>query len=302
MTESAPAANTNSHESTGGNASSSNSATGSSDPVVAAPSYKGTKHKIDFDGHEVELDYDTLVNDFKKHAKDAYELRQQLNPAMEFIDSLKKGELAQLKKLGITDDVLREFSEKQLLEYIEYQNMDPRERQLKEREAKIDAMERKYKEEQEVQERTRYEAEMSRAHQQVQSDLVAAAKELVGDAKITPRYLRRVAEKMYAALENNQQFDARSLAKSEWDGLGKDYQEYQSLMLKKDPKAFISSLPPEIIKAIREHELSASRPLKRPEMVTDQGYEPEKKGLGLDESFAALDRHYNRKRKQRMNQ
>lgn len=266
------------------------------------PSYKGTKHKIDFDGHEVEIDHDRLIDDFKKYAKKAYQLEQQLNPAMEFIQNLQKGDLSQLKRLGITDDVLREFSEKQLMEYIEYQNMDPREKALREREAKIEAMERRVREQEEAEKNSRLEAERAQASKQVQTDLVEAIKDLGGDFKVTPRMIRRVAEEAYARLEAGQTPDLKAIAKRQWEGLASDYSEYQSLMLKRDPKSFISSLPPDLIKAIREHELSSARPIKKVEAEKEAGFVPEKKGLGLDESFKALDNYYNRKRKQRMNQ
>lgn len=302
MTDSAPAASTNSGT-LSGNAEGSNSAAGataSAVDVLSAPSYKGTKHKIDFDGHEVELDYDTLVNDFKKHAKENYQLRQQMNPVMELVSALQKGELSKLRDLGVSDDMLREFSEKQLLEYIEFQNMDPKERALREREAKLEAMERKWKEQEEAEARTKVEAEKAQANEQVQRDLVEAIRDLGGDLKVTPRMVRRVAEEAFARLEAGQNVDMKSIAKRQWAGLQSDYTEYQSLMLRRDPKSFISSLPPELIKAIREYEISSSRPLKKVENGEREEQDvPVKKGLGIDESFKALDNYYNRKRKQR---
>jgi hypothetical protein len=298
MTEST--GSTGSQNTGGATASSSDVLSQPSTPEV--PSYKGTKHKIDFDGHEVELDYDTLVGDFKRFAKESYQLKSQLDPAMELLTSLQKGDLSQLKRLGISDDVIRSFSEKQLMEYIEYQNMDPRERTLKEREAKIEAMERRVKEQEEAEKNSRLEAERAAANKQVQSDLIEAIKDLGGDFKVTPRMIRRVAEEAYARIEAGQTPDLKSIAKRQWDGLASDYTEFQSMMLKRDPKSFISSLPPELIKAIREHDLSGARPIKKVEVEKENGFVPEKKGLGLDESFKALDNYYNRKRKQRMNQ
>ncbi len=301
MTESAPAASNNSGT-IGGNTDVLNSASGataSGVDVLSAPSYKGTKHKIDFDGHEVELDYDTLVNDFKKHAKENYQLRQQMNPVMELVTALQKGELGKLRDIGVSDDMLRQFSEKQLLEYIELQNMDPKERALREREAKIEAMERKWQEQEDAKERQKADAEKTAANQQVQHDLVEAIRDLGGDLKVTPRMVRRVAEEAFARLEAGQHVDMKSIAKRQWAGLQSDYTEYQSLMLKRDPKSFISSLPPELIKAIREHEIASSRPLKKVESGDRDSMDeaPIKKGLGIDESFKQLDNYYNRKRK-----
>lgn len=300
MTEAVSAGNSNPGN-VGVTPNVSNSAAGAPAPVVEVPSYKGTKHKIDFDGHEVELDYDTLVNDFKKHAKEAYQLRQQQTPIMEFLSTLQKGDLSALRQI-VPENVLREFSEKQLLEYIELQNMDPKERSLREREAKIADMERKWQEQEAAKEKAALEAERSKANDQVQRDLVEAIRDLGGDLKITPRMVRRVAEEAYARLEAGQNYDLKDIAKRQWSGLQSDYSEYQQMMLKRDPSSFISSLPPELIKAIREHELSAGRPLKRVE-PSDKEVDliPEKKGLGIDDSFKALDNYYNRKRK-RQNQ
>lgn len=288
----------------GGDAeSSSNSASGVSTPDVAtskSPSYSGTKHKIDFDGHEIELDYDVLVNEFKNNAKKAYQLEQdfkRLSPLQQFYESLQKGDLKALRDV-VPRDMLRQFSEQELLEYIEEQNMDPREREFRDRERNLKEWEDYRKNQEEQENQRRWQAECQRANEEVQKDLAEAVKDLVGDSKVTPRFLRRVAERLYANMENGRQLPGSQAAKMEWDGLANDYKEYQQTMLRKDPKAFVASLPPELIKAIRDHELSAARPLRAVDHTKEeQGYVPEKR-LGVDETFKAMDRYYEKKRKQ----
>ncbi len=306
MTESAAADNSvSSNLETSKGVASSNSSTGAAKvPVVAPPSYAGTKHKIDFDGHEVELDYDVLVNDFKKHAKDAYTYRHQLeqmSPMQELVQALKSGDLDKLEGL-VPDDVLRNFSEKKLLKYIEEQNMDPKERALREREAKLEAMEKQWKAQEEAKQKAVYEQERQKAHAQVQQDLVDAAKEIGGDAKLTPRYLRRIAEHLYAKMSTGQQIDPKVAARQEWQGLQDEYTEYQNTMLRRDPASFIASLPPELIKAIRQHDLSSSRPFKAPESVKEDGsdFKPDpKKEVDV---WKQLDKHFDKKRKKYSNQ
>lgn len=281
--------------------SSSSSASGAQKvPDVASslpPSYSGTKHKIDFDGQEIELDYDTLVNEFKKNTKKAYQLEQQFNPMQQFVASLQKGDLSALRNV-VPREMLREFSERELLEYIEEQQMDPREREYRDRERRLNEWESRQKQADEAEQSRKHQAEVQRANEEVQRDLAQAVHDLVGDAKVSPRFLRRVAEKLYANMENGRQVSSSDIARSEWKGLSDDYMEYQQTMLKKDPQGFISSLPPELIKAIRQHELAATRPLRAVDMPKDEpGYTPEKR-LGVDDTFKAMDRYYEKKRKQ----
>ncbi len=293
MTEAAAAASDNT-------SSGVENVAGGNAPVIEAPSYKGTKHKIDFDGYEVELDYDTLVNDFKKHAKDAYTYKQQLTPLQEFQQAIQSGNLDILEQM-IPDDILRDFSEKKLLKFIELQNMDPKEKAFREREARIEAMEKKYEAEKKAQEEQAWQAEKVKANQQVQQDLVEAAKDAVGDGKLTPRFMRRIAEQMYAKLSQGLPTDGKSIAKSEWSELANEYTEYQSTMLRKDPSAFVTSLPPELIQAIRDHDLKASRPFSKPEVRDDSEEIPldPKKPIDI---WKQLDKHFDKKRKKLSNQ
>ena len=308
MTESAAPDNSSSsnNEASGVSHGPNSTAGGKIPAVVSPPSYSGTKHKIDFDGHEVELDYETLLKDFKKHATDAYTYKQQLaqmSPLQEFAAAIKSGNLDVLAQY-VPDDVLRNYSEKKLLDYIETQNMDPRERAIREREAKLEAMERQYEAQEKAKQEALYETERTKAHAQVQQDLVDAIKKASGgdDAKLTPRYARRVAENMYAKLSAGQQIDPAAAARQEWLELGNEYNEYQSTMLRRDQAAFIASLPPELVKAIRQHDLSSSRPFKAPESNKEDGpdFVPDvKKPVDV---WKQMDRHFDKQRKKYSNQ
>ena len=273
------------------------------DAAPKIPSFHGTKHKIDFDGKEIELDYEDLVEGFKRTAKDSFTLRQQmeqLSPAIEFLNNLKKGDLSALRSF-VDRDALRQFSEKELLEYIEEQEMDPREREFRQRESQLQAWEAQQKQAKEQYENQIRQQQMLQANEQVQSELVEAIKEIAGDMRVTPRFARRVAEQLYANLENERPVTARDAAKREWDELGRDYTEYQSTRLKKDPAGFLASLPPELIKAIREQDLATRKPFKSPEPKEDDSsdYGGQKKPVNAVDFWKKMDNFYDKKRKQR---
>lgn len=300
MTEASTQSTISGTDSSQAGPSNSRGSDSSSPPAALPPSFDGTKHKIDFDGQEFELDYKDLIDGFKRSSKDAVTLRsqmQQLSPVMEMIQSFQKGDFSALRNFA-DQDSLRQYHEKELLEYIETQQMDPREREMIDREKKLAAWEEQQTKQKDAYEKQVYEQQVQKAHEEVQLELVDAIKELAGDMKVTPRFARRVAEYLYANLENQKPITAKDAAKREFDELGRDYGEYQTFMLNKDPTGFVSRLPPEVIQAIREADLAARKPLK----AFDNKPAEDDLDIGGDNKvdiWTRMDRHFDKKRKQR---
>ncbi len=231
------------------------------------PQFLGTKHKVKINGNEQEVTYEDLLAGYQlreasqKRFQEASELAKQTQPLKQFVEMLRSGDLTGLEHI-VPEDVLRKFSEQQLRKYVEWQELPEAERARVVAERERDQYKSELQKRHEEQERARMEQIEHQEAAKIDTQISEAVSELGEDVKITPRFVRRVAEHLLA----NPDLDPKIAAKRAMEGLQSDYEEYQSRRFKKDPEKFIESLPKDIREAIRKRELKQAmdkQPWKR---------------------------------------
>lgn len=235
------------------------------------------KRKVKVDGTEIEVTDEDLVRDYQlkeasyKRMTEASQLAKSVKPFIPIIEALKKGDLNVLRELGLPKKVLREFSERELLEYLEEQEMSPAEREAKDAKRERDEL----KAAMEKEKSTRAELERERyavqAAQEIETEIIEALKEIDVPMKGNYRMVQRMAEEMFAALEAGEPRMTAKEARDKFLGSIKlDAQEYIGREFKKNPEGFIDSLPAELLDGIRKRDLNRvanQMPLKRGDSI-----------------------------------
>lgn len=224
-----------------------------------------SKLKVDWDdGNAEEYSPEDLISNYKMTRRQAEQLRNQIDPVMQFLQGLQGGDLDSLSHLNIPEDRMLDFAERVLTKKLEFEQMSPQQRAMLQKEQELADRERKFKEWEAEQQKQEQQQISAQALQQVQTDIVDAIKDLGLKGNPSPRLIRRVAEQLKAQIEGQKPMDAKRASKYEWDNIANEMKEYQLMMLEKDPEAFVANLPKEVRKAIREYEIKAGSPFERP--------------------------------------
>lgn len=230
-------------------------------PVPPKNPYAGTKHKVKIDGVEQEVSYEDMLADYQ-HKISSNKRFEQANKIKKDVDSLfeaiKKGDLSFVKQ-NVSPELLRKFAEKELIEYLEYEQMSPEQKEALSAKQERDQL----KKEKEDRDKTDRETQIQSIHQQtsveIENEIIEAVKSLGHDIKVTPRLIRRIAEQMQHSLVASddpqaQHMPAKLAAERAWNGLKKDHEEYLSLV---KPEDYISMLPPKLRDAIRKADVES---------------------------------------------
>lgn len=254
------------------------------------------KLKIDWeDGNAEEISAEDLISNYKMTRRQAEQLKNQMNPVMQFLQGLQSGDLDSLSHLNIPEDRMLDFAEKVLTKKLEYEQMSPAEKAFRQKEQELAAKDRAYHEWESQQEAARTHEMNQKALSQVQTDIVDAIKELGLSGKPSPRLIRRVAEQLKAQLEGSKPMDAKKASKHEWQTIQDELKDFQMMMLQADPDKFVEGLPKEIRKAIRDYEVKAGTPFKRADNNTADGG-----SSGKLQDWNYLEKLYGEKPKRRM--
>jgi len=220
------------------------------------------KRRVKIDGEEREVSDDDLVRDYQlkessyKRMEEASKLAKSVKPFLPVIEAIKNGDLSVLKQLGIPKEALRKFSEKELLEYIEEQEMTPEQRRARDAEMERDMYKADLAKKAEEESKYKQSQNAQKAAQEIEADIVDALKESGISMKDNYRMVRRMAEDMFAALESK---ETRATAKEARDrvtqGMKLDFEEYVTREFNKDPEKFIDSLPTEFVDGVRKRDL-----------------------------------------------
>ncbi len=222
----------------------------------------GRKEKVKIDGTELEVDIEDLKRDYQKFKssekrfQEAAELRKAAQQERElinqFLGKAQKGDLSWLKGL-VPKETLTQWAESELLEHIEWQKLPESERRAIIAEQKAKDLEGKIQEYTQTREREQATRVEEQAYQQIEADIVQAIKDLGYDYKVTPRFIRRIAEQLSAALEVSEDPQAAPMTAAvardrAFNGLMVDARELlQTLPLEEAMKL----LPPKLREAIR---------------------------------------------------
>ena len=232
------------------------------------------KLKIDWEnGNAEELSPEDLISNYKLTKRQAEQLQSQMDPVMQFLAGLQKGDLDSLSNLNIPEDRMLDFAEKILTKKLEFEQMSPAERAFLQKEKDLAEKERQYRQWETEQQTARQEQLNKQALGQVQDDIVEAMKDLGLKSKPSPRLIRRVAEQLKAQLEAQKPMDAKRASRHEWQNIQDELRDFQLAALEADPEKFVEGLPKEIRKAIRDYEIKAGTPFKRAESNAPGGSE-----------------------------
>lgn len=274
--------------------------------ILASEAQSSRKFRVKIDGEELEVPEEELTRDYQKYRgadkrfQEAAELRKQAQQERElvdqFIDRATKGDLAWLKGL-VPQEQLTKFAEAELLQHIEWQSKPEVERRAIEAERKAEQLESKVREFTQTKEREEASALEERAYEQVETEIVTAVKELGYDYKITPRFVRRIAEQLYATLEASPDdpqgapIDAKTARDRAWKGLLVDAREVLSTL----PAAeALQLLPPKLREAIRKADVEDA--MNQHPMKVRAGYSEEAparrsklKRMSTEDYFSKMD-------------
>ena len=220
------------------------------------------RHKVKVDGEEREVTDDDLIRDYQlkeasyKRMEEASKLSKQLKPFLPVVEALRNGDLAVLKQLGVPKDALRKFSEQELLEYLEEQELSPEEKAKRQAEKERDEYKAQLEKDQQARAKVEQEQLAHKAAQEIETEIVAALKEIEVPLKGNYRLVRRMAEDMFAALEANQPKVKASEARDRvLKGMSEDFGEHLKREYAKDPEKFIDSLPADFVDGVRKRDL-----------------------------------------------
>ena len=163
------------------------------------------KHRIKIDDEEFDLE--TLEKEFKRYKgkyegsekkfQEAANMRKQVEGLLE---RAQKGDLSWLKGI-VPAQQLRKWQEEELLSEIEWEQLPDHEKRRIQAERERD----KYRSELETTKQERETEQLrlleGQAYAEIESDITQAIKELGHDVKVTPEFMRRVAELMLNQIE-----------------------------------------------------------------------------------------------------
>lgn len=222
----------------------------------------GSKHKVVIDGQELEVDYNDLISDYQhkrashKRFEEAHKIRKDVDTLFE---SFKKGDLGFLKQ-HIPPDVLRQFAERELQEYLEEQALSPEQKEVRQTKAERDALKKQLDEKNELEKKSYSQQIQQQADQQIDNEITEAVKSLGHDVKVTPRLIRRIAEQMLISSEasddpKTEHLPAKIAGERAKKGMRKDFEEYASIA---DPEEVVAMLPRRVRDAIRKADVDSA--------------------------------------------
>lgn len=241
-------------------------------PVPEAETPASRKLKLKVNGEEIEVDEAEVTRDYQKYRgadqkfQEAAALRKQAAEEKalvdNFLDRAQKGDLGWLKGL-VPQEQLTKFAESELLQHIEWEQLPEAEKRARQAELKAQELEKKISEFTQTREREEASSLEERAYQQIDTEIVEAVKNLGYDYKVTPRLIRRIAEQLYASLEEPSDPDAppqapltaKEASDRAFKGLLVDAQEILATLPVDEA---IALLPPSLRKAIRKADVEAA--------------------------------------------
>ena len=229
--------------------------------IEATEEVNAKMYRVKGEGFEEDVDEATLIKGYQlersssKRFEDAKKLEKSVGTYLPVIEALQKGDLGVLKKLGIKPEAIREFSEKELLSYIEEQELSPEERRARNAESEVEKLRAEKENYGKQQQDSQRHAAANRAAQEIDGDMREALKDVDIPLKGNHQLVRRIAEDMYAQIEVGKKPSAKKSLGRVLDGLNKDFSEHATRQFKKDPKSFIDGLPKNILDGIRKMSL-----------------------------------------------
>lgn len=270
-----------------------NGATGAEAPAPTPAQVQ--KLKLVINGKEEERDIEWVKTRAQKSeaAERMFsEASKQRKEATEIQEQFKTDPWGAMRKLGMDP---RQISEKFLAGELESEMLDPRERAMREREAKNTEIERQHKAREEEAQTAQQTEENSRYQKQYDEEFGAAFKAV--DLPRDPHIIRRIAELHLQNLTDGYEIPILDLAKQ----VREERMGEQVLFLKSmEGKQLLDFLGPEIANKIRKADLAQLRsgtslpPTPPGKTFTSDDEKPQRKTLTEKEFNALLDKRAGR--------
>lgn len=250
------------------------------------------RHKVTIEGKETEVDIEELRQGYQmkqasqRRFEEAATLRKQ---AEQFFDAFKKDPWTAAQQLGIDLDSAADayYAEKLRLEM-----MDPKERELLEKDKKLKEYEEKeasYKKDLEKQEIAQLQAQ---AMQEIDVEIGDVLKQ--SGMKSSPKVVARIAELMLASLEKGERMPA---AKA-FERTNADLKDEVTTMLGSlPPDKILAMFPKDTVDAIRKHfvsQVTAEKPFSVRRDATPSATKREAPVKSTDEFFKRLEANFNK--------
>lgn len=236
----------------------------STQPQRPSNPYAGTKHRVKVNGKELEIPYEKLVSDYQKgmSATERYEEASRMKKDVDaLLSSIRSGDMSFLKKV-VDPEAIRKFAEAELREYIEYESMSEEAKARLQAERRAQDAEERLREREEKEAQAAQAAIQEQAFKEIDDEIQAAVKEhLRQGQKVRPLFIRRMAERMAAALnsrdENAQRYSARDAAKYAQKSIRDDLSEELATA---PVEEILQLLPERVLEAVRKQHLAQVAP------------------------------------------
>lgn len=266
------------------------------EPPKPAPTFKGTKHRVRVEGQEFDVDYDDLLSGYQKaqasskRFQEASKIYQESKPV---VDALERGDIKFLVgKLG--PDKAKQLFEDYLVEQMEYESLHPSEKKAIEAERRAKALEEQLEARKKQDADNEQKQKLTKAHEEVDTQVSDALKKI--GKKPTPRLVVRIVDEMISDMTTgSDNFDADKASQKAIRSVHQDISEFLSDMSASDA---IQILPPQLLKAIREHEVNQvmgekSKIRVKPE-AKPQGSTASSKPKSITEAFKTIEKRFAR--------
>lgn len=211
------------------------------------------KYKIKVDGAEEEMDEDSVLKlaqmgrAANKRFQEAAGMRKQ---AEEFISLLKSNPRSVLENPAIGLD-LKKFAEDYLIEQLQKEQLTPEQKRIAELEAELKRHDEEKKQKDEEQKRQDFQKLQERFAQEYEQKISDALSS--GGLPRTPYTVKRMAEYMSLALNNNLDLEPKDVAKL----VRQDYQnEVTAIIGQADGETLLQILGSQVADKIRKYDLA----------------------------------------------
>lgn len=217
------------------------------------------KFKVRVDDEDLEVDEAELLKGYqtaRSANKKFQEAAAQRKQVEEFIKLAKSDPAKVLKELGVD---IRQFTERQLQEYVQEELLSPEQRELRDAKARLARYEADEKQAQEAAEQAKLEADSQAAYAEYDTKFKQALES--ANLPRTPDTVRRMAIKQLAALNKGIDVTAEDLA-----GLVRlDLEEeHKTLLGALDEDKLEAYLTPELVKKLQKLSLKGAAPAPAP--------------------------------------
>lgn len=246
------------------------------------------KFKYKADGSEEEVDLQTLFKErelssaARKRMFDAFKLKEQVDrreaELQGFVKTLQEEPEKALRQLKSANPKLREAMERLLLEDIQAEQMDPRERAIRDRESAIAQREEEIQRHAQEQELRQLEAMKEQQRPLIEQVMVNAA-EQAGLAP-TPATFKLMAQQLSLAAKAGYHNPPMELVAAQV--MDEQRSVLSSFLKSQPPQAVIKLLGEDLLKHIRQMDLARAQPQTQPPVVRSAPSQPRER-VKLDE-------------------